>query len=239
MSIVTLKRKTQSKYNNMSVGKPQFSLNGTRRNYGYVGQDMLGRSLIRSLSKNGALKGHGGCCGKYPVSQIITTPEMAGLNNPAGVKSASVNYAGLIASRHRWTRAKRYSTVKPDNNLHNNVQSVYIRNLSRKAILDGSNCYIMRKDCPRQCTLSKTTNYNRISVAVPIVKPESFLGAVNGSDHIQKLDKICAELDEIKHLNPNRNVPFACSKSSNFVPLNPNRNDIQNPGLIGGTNVVM
>ena len=32
MSIATLKKKTQAKYNNLSVGQKQFSINGTTRN---------------------------------------------------------------------------------------------------------------------------------------------------------------------------------------------------------------
>jgi hypothetical protein len=240
MSIVTLKHKVQAQYNNSSVGQPQFSLNGTRRSSGYIGQDTLGRSLVRSLSKNGALKGHGGCCGKYPISQIKTTPEMSCLNNAAVVKPSSISTKGLLESRHRWIRRPQpYTTVKPDNNLHNNIQSVYIENLARKAIVDGSNCHVISKTCPKQCALSKTTNYNRPPMAVRIVKPDSFVGAIDGSDHIRNMDKKCGELDEIKHLNPNRMVPFACGKSGSFVPLNPNRNDIRNPGLIGGTNVIL
>jgi hypothetical protein len=34
MSIVALKRKTEARYNNMSVGQKQFSINGTTRNQG-------------------------------------------------------------------------------------------------------------------------------------------------------------------------------------------------------------
>jgi hypothetical protein len=43
MSIATLKKKTQSQYNNVSVGQKQFSLNGTRRSQGWVGQTALAR----------------------------------------------------------------------------------------------------------------------------------------------------------------------------------------------------
>lgn len=213
MSIVTLKRKTQAQYNNSSVGQPQFSLNGTRRSAGYVGQDTLGRSLIRSLSRGGALKGHGGCCGDYPTPQIKTTPEMSGLNNPAVVKSSSLNNTGLLMTKYRWVRRPQpYTAVKPDNNLNNNVQSAYIDRLARKAIVDGSNCHVVKTDCPKQCVLSKTTNYNRPIVTLPIIKSESFLGAINESDYIRSINKKCAELDEIKHLNPNRSVPFGCGK---------------------------
>ena len=78
MSIVTLKKKTQTKYNNMSVGLQQFSLNGTHRNQGYVGQTMLSRSLPRTLAKGNTLKGHGGTNGhfiQYPsiLSAVTST----------------------------------------------------------------------------------------------------------------------------------------------------------------------
>ena len=56
MSEATLKRKTAVKYRNMSVGNESknnkgFSLNGTTRNQGYVGQDTLGRSLPKTIMK--------------------------------------------------------------------------------------------------------------------------------------------------------------------------------------------
>ena len=39
MSIATLKKKTQARYTNqMSIGHAGFSLNGTHRNQGYIGQ---------------------------------------------------------------------------------------------------------------------------------------------------------------------------------------------------------
>jgi hypothetical protein len=45
MSITTLKRKTSAKYNNSSVGQKQFSINGTTKNQGWVGQTSLSRSF--------------------------------------------------------------------------------------------------------------------------------------------------------------------------------------------------
>ena len=36
MSLATLKKKTQAQYRNVSVGQPQFSINGTHRSQGYV-----------------------------------------------------------------------------------------------------------------------------------------------------------------------------------------------------------
>jgi hypothetical protein len=201
MSIVTLKKKTEAQYNNMSVGQKGFSLNGTRRSAGYVGQDMLGRSLVRSLSRNGALKGHGGCCGKYPIHEIKTTPEMACLNDSAVVKSSSLNTNGLLMSRHRWIRRPQpFSTVKQDNTHNNNIQSSYIEYIARKAIVDGSNCHIVTdtvvKTCPTECP--------------PVTKPDKFMGAINAEEYIRTITKKCTDNDDFKIPKTTQSLPFAC-----------------------------
>jgi hypothetical protein len=59
MSIATLKRKTQAQYNN-SVGVANFSLNGTLRSQGYVGQTSLSRSLPRTPMNGAFPRGYGG-----------------------------------------------------------------------------------------------------------------------------------------------------------------------------------
>ena len=53
MSIATLSRKTKEKYHCASVGRPQFSLNGSTRNQGWVGQSSLSRpTYINNFSNN-------------------------------------------------------------------------------------------------------------------------------------------------------------------------------------------
>jgi hypothetical protein len=199
MSIVTLKKKTEAQYNNMSVGQKGFSLNGTRRSAGYVGQDMLGRSLVRSLSRNGALKGHGGCCGKYPIHEIKTTPEMACLNDSAVVKSSSLNTNGLLMSRHRWIRRPQpFSTVKQDNTHNNNIQSSYIEYIARKAIVDGSNCHIVTDTVVKTCECPT------------IVKPDKFMGAINAEEYIRTITKKCTDNDDFKIPKTTQSLPFAC-----------------------------
>ena len=211
MSIATLKRKTESQYNNMSVGQPIFSLNGTRRSSGYVGQDTLGRCLVRSLSRNGALKGHGGCCGAYPISQIKNTPEMANLNNNTVIKSSSLTNSGLISTKYRWTRRPEpITTWKPDNNSNINQQSFYIDNLARKAILDGS-CHIADAQMTGNCNpCNKGWNYNYPPQPKPISKPESYTGALNASDHIRSINKKCGALDVFYVKKNTKNSPFGC-----------------------------
>jgi len=209
MSIVTLKRKTQAQYNNMSVGQNGFSLNGTRRSAGYVGQDMLGRSLVRSLSKNGALKGHGGCCGKYPKHEIKTTPEMSGLNNPAIVKSTSLTTNGMLMSRYRWIRRPQpYSTTKPNGNINNNVQSTYIDNMVRKTLLDSSNC--------KEDTINTKPFISTIcKKCPPIFKSDKYTGALEANDVIRRLTKKCTSTDDFKvPTNTKIGIPFACGGST-------------------------
>lgn len=201
MSIATLKRKSLAQYNNISVGQKAFSINGTRRSSGYVGQDTLGRSLIRSLSRGGALKGHGGCCGKYPIKQIMTSPEMACLNNSSVVKPSSLSNNGLIMTKHRWIRRPApYSTQKPDATRNINDQSYYIDYLAKKTI--AADCHdahgnttisVCKKDC------------------APVTKAvEFYAGARPSSEYIRKLHRKCANLDEFKLFKNIKSVPFSC-----------------------------
>ena len=71
MSLATLKKKTQTKYNNMSTTNGVFSLNGTLRNQGYVGQDSIGRSFNKTITRNGVPHGYGGCCGTYDTKKML------------------------------------------------------------------------------------------------------------------------------------------------------------------------
>ena len=201
MSIATLKRKSLAQYNNVSVGQPAFSLNGTRRSSGYVGQDTLGRSLVRSLSRGGALKGHGGCCGKYPIVQIKTSPEMCGINDSSVVKSSSLNNNGLIMTKYRWIRRPApYTSQKPDATQNINDQSYYIDYLAKKTI--ASSCHdasgntaisVCKKDCPL------------------VFKPaEFYAGAISNSEYVRKLHRKCANLDVFTIPRNTRHVPFSC-----------------------------
>jgi len=134
MSIATLKKKTQTKYNNMSVGERQFSINGTYRSQGYVGQTSLSRSLPRTLMKGNVAIGHGGCCGKFNKVPIVQSAVIS-LENPNVVKSSVLGTSGMISTKYAWTkRPQPYTTVKPDNNQNNNSQSDYITYLVDKTL---------------------------------------------------------------------------------------------------------
>ena len=210
MSIATLKRKTQVKYNNMSVGHKQFSLNGTHRNQGYVGQTMLSRSLPTTLMKGNVIRGHGGCCGHYPVKPIV----QSGVNyqeDSRVVKPSVLNTAGMIVNKYHCIgectsgenvcdkSSKRINHVKPDNNNNNNIQSDHLNALRRKSIIDTNKCNIIKaNDTYVQAKCDKSLKLTRPSLicAIPKVEPPK---------------KCVPIVDDKKNENVNRNVPFACS----------------------------
>lgn len=128
MSIATLKRKTQSKYNNSSVGGPHFSLHGTHRNQGYIGQTSLSRSLPRTLAGGAYNKGHGGCCGTYTDLESPVVSAVSSTEDSAVIKSAVLSSKGMMAKRLRCCEP----TVKPDNSTSLNSQSSYLEYLKNK-----------------------------------------------------------------------------------------------------------
>ena len=144
MSIVALKRKTQAKYNNMSVGQPNFSLNGTHRNQGFIGQTSLSRSLPRTLMNGATPRGHGGCCGKYHIGNIIQSA-VTSTEDPTIIKKSVLDTNALLIERHHSTRvdSKSLSTVKPDATQNLNNQGSYINHISTKmtscALLNNEN----------------------------------------------------------------------------------------------------
>lgn len=211
MSIVALKRKTESQYRNMSVGAPNgFSLNGTHRSQGYVGQTSLSRTLVRTLAKGPTLKGHGGCCGQYPIHNITTSPDMSTLENPAVVKPSVMNTNGLLLSKYRWIRRpKPFANVKPAA-----PQSMYIDQIAKRTLV----CDESKPDtivlCPSTCNpagvVSGARNYQHYSKqAVTITKPDTYTGAMNSSEYLRKLRKSCG-LNDPQYKTSTNNTPFSC-----------------------------
>jgi hypothetical protein len=213
MSIATLKRKSLTQYNNMSVGQSGFSLNGTHRNQGYIGQTSLSRSLPKTPMKDGAAKGHGGCCGTYPVTPIVQSA-LKSTEDDTVVKKTVMNTSGMLSSRNRWLkRGQPYITVKPDNNNHVNNQKDYITRLQKKTIKDADSCYQTKTNCPK-CTppiipnigsmFSKRYTYDKF------VKPTAIHAAIPQNEYLLKLHNKCAELDVVYEKTNNKNGPFGC-----------------------------
>ena len=155
MSLVALKRKTQAKYNNNSVGYRQFSLNGTTRSQGWVGQTTLSRSLPKTVMSGNVAKGYGGCCGTYIYGPIINSA-ISNENDPNVVKSSVMTTSGLLETNYSEivvSGPDTCTTWKPDTNTSaNSTQSTYIVSVKEQAIqyADTSGCAIPASQ-PSQC----------------------------------------------------------------------------------------
>lgn len=113
MSIATLKKKTQAKYNNMSVSQPQFSLNGTLRNQGYVGQSTQSRHFVHTPMLGNTVRGNGGLNGFYKQAPVILEASIFTTNDPKSVKQSVGNHAGDIAIQNRYLSCREWTCSKP------------------------------------------------------------------------------------------------------------------------------
>ena len=196
MSIATLKKKTAVKYNNMSVSKSLFSLNGAYRSQGFVGQTSLSRSLPRTLIKNGGYKNHGGCCGSFPIGQIVQSSVVDTEDNTV-VKMSTKNTNGLLhVNSHQWMwRPSPCTTVKLDSNNHLNSQSDHIKIMKEIAIEIDKDCETDEiQKCILNCPLTRP-RYAPFKKANNFVKPENKIAAVSQGEYLLKLDKDCLQID--------------------------------------------
>jgi hypothetical protein len=217
MSIVTLKRKSQVKYRNNSVNTSEgFSLNGTHRNQGYIGQTSLSRSFPSTPMKGNVAKGHGGCCGKYPQGHIIQSA-VNSVEDPTVLKTSSLNTRGLIDTKYRWIR-RPLPFTSVDKFHRVNTQGDYIYYIEQKTLKaknsDGTPCTPINKEVTslpnRKCGgLSNVEMPSQCADAV-IIKPEQSTGAISGSKYIFALHKKCANTDEFKLSTSVGRAPYTC-----------------------------
>ena len=187
MSIATLKKKTQARYTNqMSIGYSGFSLNGTHRSQGYVGQTSLSRSLPRTLAKGPTLKGHGGCCGTYPTYPSVLSA-VTSTEDISVVKTSVLNTRGMLDTKYRWIR-------RPQPFSHVGIKQVdnsdYLNYIKQKTINDSiSECkHIDSEDCNiPNCDISQKARQT-------ITKSD--YTAITHEGYIQKLKSKCTVFDK-------------------------------------------
>lgn len=216
MSIVALKRKTEARYNNLSVGQRQFSINGTTRNQGYIGQTSLSRSLIHTPSKGSVQKDYNGLY----ANPNIRASETISLEDNTVVKPSVLSFKGMLAKRERWiNRPQPYAIVKPDVSQSVNDQTDYITRLKKKTLADiKDNCApdIAKTTgfVPKQCsttlkTLTGAPLFTPQSVVCQISKPKSTYTSISQSDHLDALHESCVEQDNYKFVSATKRIPFA------------------------------
>jgi hypothetical protein len=144
MSIVALKRKTAAKYNNNSVGAQNgFSLSGTHRNQGYVGQTNQGRFTSRTLMRRGGgISNTGGCCGTFYMAPMVQSG-ISTVEDSTVIKTATANTQGLLHHKYRWIwRPQPYTSVKNVGANNLNSQRDHIVIVRNNAINDANSCYL-------------------------------------------------------------------------------------------------
>jgi hypothetical protein len=179
MSIATLKKKTASKYRNNSANLPHFSLNGTYRNQGYIGQTSLSRTNLQTPASGIEQQGHGGCCGKYEKCGLVTSSIHSTENNHI-IKPSVLSTSGMLAKRTLWVRRPEpFSSTKPSDSVNQSTSGNYIifkRKSAIKNALDTACDHISPKlTCP--------------------VKAEIPLATKSQGEYILSLISECATLD--------------------------------------------
>jgi hypothetical protein len=221
MSIATLKRKTQAQYNNISVGQHGFSLNGTHRSQGYVGQTSLSRSLPRTPMNGPYACGYGG---KY-VGRIIQSA-VTSLNDPTVVKNSVITNHGMLDEKlHCITNVNTkyfiscgpttscYNTVKPDNNQHLNEQNNYITLKAKKAIKNADLPCNMHIDASGNlCKPCKNRDpfFFRGPSYDTHTKPTSDYVPISQGEYLINKSNSCTIHDIISVPKKTQNTPFGC-----------------------------
>uniref|UniRef100_A0AB39J8K1 Uncharacterized protein n=1 Tax=Florenciella sp. virus SA2 TaxID=3240092 RepID=A0AB39J8K1_9VIRU len=106
MSLSVLKKKSNTKYSKISSKKGYFSLNNPRRVYSHSNQPQT-----QTPMKGNVPRGHGSCCGKYPV--VINNSQYKNydyhireFNGPKANPGISVkNNRGSIDTRFKWIKS--------------------------------------------------------------------------------------------------------------------------------------
>jgi hypothetical protein len=216
MSIVALKRKTAALHNNLSVNQKQFSINGTTRNQGYIGQTSLSRSLIHTPSKGAVLKDFNGLY----ANPNIKASETISLEDNTVVKPSVLSFKGMLAKRERWiNRPFPNAVVKPDSGKNINDQTDYITRLKKKTLSDiATYCPpdIAKTTgfVPKPCsTVTKTLTgaplFTPVNVVCKIAKPESTYTAISQTKYLEALHEKCVEQDDYKFVSSVKRTPFA------------------------------
>jgi len=247
MSIATLKKKTKALFNNPHIGDKYgsysnmsavrmsgyntangnvaagFSLNGTHRSQGYIGQSMQQRHFANTPMRGNVARGHGGNFGQYPTNNgHIIQSGVVSQNNPQVVKSSVMNTQGYYHTHHRWIwRPQPYTSVKPNDYNQTGTQGSYTQHIAKCAVTNADKHMkdkTLIKPCSQNQGCNKTATHTVLMGEVVdikpiqnITKPESFTGAHDSSYHIAYLTNNCASNDVFHTPNSTKKTPFGCS----------------------------
>ena len=192
MSIVALKRKSAA-LKNLSTGSSQFSINGTTRNQGYIGQTLQSRHLIHTPHKGSVAKDYSGCCNDFDIAPS----ELTILEDSTVVKPSVLSYKGMIAKRMLGTS---FNVVKPDSTHIGTNQSAYIDRLKRKNLKQIEDyCPLPEDPQPVRedaCKMLRTFKGARIfSKPKTVCSITKKVGPDSQDEHVRILSKTCLAND--------------------------------------------
>lgn len=202
MSIVALKRKSAA-IKNQSTGRSQFSINGTTRNQGYIGQTLQSRHLIHTPHRGSVAKDYSGCCNDFD----IPPSEITNLEDSSVVKTSVLSYKGMIAKRVL-REGTTFNVVKPDSNHIGTNQSAYIDRLKRKNLKQIED-YCPEPEDPQPirddaCKLLRTLKGARIfSKPKTVCNIAKKVGADTQEERVATLSKACLANDVSYIVNTN------------------------------------
>lgn len=213
MSIVTLKKKSavvnSKNHSNRGgnvlwvgtredpfvQGSKGFSLNGTTRNVGYVGQHMRNSKAFTPF--RGVLPvGHGGSGGKYNQNNIVynvsdSIVEVKGEQNLYN-KSSVLSTYGMLRTRYRWAYNGVYPNVwvQPDanNGGFNNSQGLYI---SKKS--SANDCVVDTNDSKKYIDNVNSCGNKKGRLDCKNNYSKSLGQAVDYSTYINRVQQKCAD----------------------------------------------
>lgn len=158
MSIATLKRKTEAKYRNSSVGYPSFSLNGTHRSQGYIGQDTIGRRYMNH----------------------ITTEDASVL------KPSVLGTSGQIATQHRWIRRPASEdnrvSLKPDANQNYLDYQAYLLRIEQMNQKELDQCGIEISTLAeklKERDIARKNAYDLVTKSIPLRRGQAKIFGAN------------------------------------------------------------
>jgi hypothetical protein len=197
MSIATLKRKTMTQYRNMSVDSPNgFSINGTHRNQGFVGQTNLSRFTSRTTIRVNAPHTLGE---PYTIGPVVMSG-ITSLEDSTVVKSSVLGTKGLIDTKYRWVRrGLPFMSVKPDNNLNMNTQQEYVEHKKKTTLVADcpkSNAILDYSGCNELPSKQKPNKGHVVPVCGETTKTDPT--AMSYDKYMDILKKKCVNLDKIR-----------------------------------------
>jgi hypothetical protein len=216
MSIATLKKKSRQMHHTMSTNQKEFSINGTHRSQGWVGQTMLSRSLPRTPHRGVEAQGHGGCCGKY-ADDLNIVSGICDRNDPTYVKSSVLDTNGMLMLKYRWIRRPApFTSVKPDSNVNNQNQSTYITHRRSATLAEVNSAACKARVVPgataanQNCELVRP-KYNNLEWVTRQCRITKTVGPVDQSTHLTQVVGGCSELKlNPLPVQPGNHTAFGC-----------------------------